>query len=90
MLDGTLDKIRDLCNAIENDDEHKDAVLEWLQTEVKHSIEGNLLKNFDADALTATRRILDKKFERLNNTDENEEASINESFVDDLNAFSSS
>ena len=81
-----LTKIRDLCNAIENDDEHKDAVPEWLQTEVKHSIEGNLLKNFDADALTATRRILDK-VRRLNNTDENEEASINESFVDDLNAF---
>ena len=45
-----------------------------------------MLKNFDADALTATRRILDK-VRRLNNTDENEEASINESFVDDLNAF---
>ena len=81
-----LTKIRDLCNAIENDDEHKDALPEWLKTEVKHSIEGNLLKNFDADALTATRRILDK-VRRLNNTDENEEASINESFVDDLNAF---
>ena len=53
---------------------------------MKQSIEGNLLKNFDMDALTATRQILDK-VRRLNNTDENEEATISETVVDDLNAF---
>ena len=82
-----LTKIRDLCNAIENDEyDVGDAVPQWLKTEVKQSIEGNLLKNFDMDALTATRRILDK-VRRLNNTDENEEATISETVVDDLNAF---
>ena len=80
-----LTKIRDLCNAVEND-RYQYAVPEWLRTEVKQSIEGNLLKNFDVDALTATRRILDE-VRRLNNADENEEATIDETVVDDLNAF---
>ena len=79
-----LTKIRDLCNKGNKLKQPK-----WLIDEMTEKIEGCLMKNFDIDALTSTRRVLDnvRRFNDNNKEGSTTEMILDEDFVADLDAF---